>query len=220
MSPDSPPSGTGGARGVGRGGAAAPAAGADPCRVYGAGGSMRVPGRLRISWQDDNTLKIEMDAGTQTRLIRFNPAGPAPTEKTLQGYSVGTWELAGGGRGGRGGGGGGGAAAPAPPRWGSLNVATTNMTAGYLLSSRSSYSENATLTEYFTKHFWVTTSGFFSTPALLCTILQLGVDRVMFSVDWPMNEAPPAMDWMSKIPLSAEEKAKIYGGNAKRLLKL
>jgi len=152
MSPDSPPSGTGGARGVGRGGAAAPAAGADPCRVYGAGGSMRVPGRLRISWQDDNTLKIEMDAGTQTRLIRFNPAGPAPTEKTLQGYSVGTWELAGGGRGGRGGGGGGGAAAPAPPRWGSLNVATTNMTAGYLLSSRSSYSENATLTEYFTKH--------------------------------------------------------------------
>ena len=160
MSPDSPPSGTGGrdagdrAAGGGRGRGAAPPAGADPCRVYGAGGSMRVPGRLNISWVDDNTLKIEMDAGTQTRTLHFNQA-PAPAQRTLQGYSVASWETGAraGGFGGFGGGGGrGGAAAPATPRWGQLKVVTTNTTGGYLLSSRNTYSENAVITEYFAPH--------------------------------------------------------------------
>jgi hypothetical protein len=153
MFPDSPPSGTPqsarGGRG-GRGGGAAAAAGpADPCRVYGAGGSMRLPGRLNITWADDNTLKIEMDAGKQTRLLHFGVTQAPPGEKTLQGYSIATWEVGGGGRGGRG---GGAAAAPPATRWGSLNVVTTNMKSGYLLTSRSVYSENATLTEYFTRH--------------------------------------------------------------------
>ena len=79
--------------GAGRGGAAVPAAPADPCRVYGAGGSLRVPGRLNISWVDDNTLKVDMDAGTQTRLFHFNATVPPNTPKTLQGYSVATWEV-------------------------------------------------------------------------------------------------------------------------------
>jgi hypothetical protein len=150
MSPDSPPSGTGGARGLGGlRGQAAPPAGNETCRVYGAAGSLRVPGRLHIAWADDNTLKIEMDAGTQTRLLHFNAATPPPAEKTLQGHSVATWEVTGGGRGG---GRGGGGAIPAPPRWGKLNVVTTHMKGGYLLSSRSFYSENAVLTEYFSKH--------------------------------------------------------------------
>jgi len=152
MFPDSPPSGTPqSARGGGRGGrgggaGAATAAPADPCRVYGAGGSMRLPGRLNITWADDNTLKIDMDAGKQTRLFHFGVAQAPPGEKTLQGYSIATWETA-GGRGGR-----GGAAPPPATRWGSLNVVTTNMKSGYLLTSRSVYSENATLTEYFTRH--------------------------------------------------------------------
>src|SRR4051812_7560636 len=72
MSPDSPPSGTGGRGGLGGGGgrggaagAAQPAANAsEPCRAYGAAGSLRVPGRLNITWADDNTLKLDMDAGT------------------------------------------------------------------------------------------------------------------------------------------------------------
>ena len=154
MSPDSPPSGVG-RGGRGGGGGAAPAGGrggavaaapADPCRVYGAGGSLRVPGRLNISWADDNTLKVEMDAGSQTRLFHFNTTVPPNTPKTLQGYSVASWETGGGGgRGGRGGGG-------ATTRWGSLKVVTTNMTGGYLLSSRNTYSENAVLTEHFTRH--------------------------------------------------------------------
>jgi len=149
MAPDSPPSGViRGGRGGGRGAAPPPAG--EQCRVYAAGGSMRVPGRLNITWADDNTLKVDMDAGTQTRLFRFGaPALAAGTPKSLQGYSVATWEAGGGGRGGGRGGGGG---APAAPRWGSLNVVTTNMSGGYLLSSRQAYSENAVLTEYFTKH--------------------------------------------------------------------
>jgi 2,3-dihydroxybenzoate decarboxylase len=74
--------------------------------------------------------------------------------------------------------------------------------------------------DYFCEHFWITTSGNFSTPALLCSILEMGVDRVLFSVDWPFVANPPGMEWMETVPLSAEDKAKIYGGNAKRLLKL
>jgi hypothetical protein len=150
MSPDSPPSGTGGARGLGGRGAETAPAGADPCRVYAAGGSLRVPGRLHITWADDNTLKVEMDAGTQTRLFHFNPTTPAPAEKSLQGYSVATWEQANGR--GRGGFGAPAPAANAPRPWGSLNVTTTALKSGYLLSSRSAYSDNATLTEYFSKH--------------------------------------------------------------------
>jgi hypothetical protein len=158
MFPDSPRSGTPQSARGGRGGgqAVAPAGGAaaDPCRVYGAAGSMRLPGRLNITWADDNTLKVEMDAGTQTRLFHFGVTQPPPnTEKTLQGYSIANWDVGargGGGGGGRGGGGGGGGGAPAA-RWGSLTVVTTNMKGGYLLTSRTNYSENAVLTEYFNK---------------------------------------------------------------------
>ena len=113
---------------------------------------MRLPGRLNISWVDDNTLKIEMDSGTQTRTLHFGPAAPASGPRSLQGYSVATWET-GARAGGFGGGGGGrGGAAPAAPRWGQLKVVTTNTTGGFLLSSRNAYSENAVLTEYFAAH--------------------------------------------------------------------
>jgi hypothetical protein len=154
MAPDSPPSGTGGRGGGGRGaaagGPAARPANADPCRAYGAGGSMRVPGRLNISWADDNTLKVEMDSGTQTRLLHFGQVA-APAQRTLQGHSVAAWDT-GARAGGFGGGGGRGGGAPAAPRWGQLRVVTTNTTGGYLLSSRNTYSENATITEYFMPH--------------------------------------------------------------------
>ena len=51
---------------------------------------MRMPTRLRITWQDDNTLKIETDAGTQTRLLRFGTAAGEPG--SWQGMSVASWE--------------------------------------------------------------------------------------------------------------------------------
>src|SRR5437588_8140476 len=85
----------------------------EQCRSYGAAGLMRVPGRLHITWQDDNTLKVETDAGMQTRLLHFGSWKAPQGKPTWQGDSVAEWETA-GGRGGR----GGGAAAQAQPTFG------------------------------------------------------------------------------------------------------
>jgi hypothetical protein len=125
------------------------------CQAYGVGGIMRMPGRLRISWEDDNTLKIETDAGQQTRLLRFAPVGPgaaAPVSaqgpRTLQGTSTAEWQRSGGAfdafleR---------GAGAGAPRRWGSLKVVTTNHTGGWLRRNGVPYSQNAVVTEYYTR---------------------------------------------------------------------
>jgi 2,3-dihydroxybenzoate decarboxylase len=72
----------------------------------------------------------------------------------------------------------------------------------------------------FREHFWITTSGNFSTPALLCSVMEMGADRILFSVDYPFVLNAPAMSWMRDIPLGAEDRAKICGGNAQRLLRL
>jgi hypothetical protein len=117
---------------------AADEAAGNQCKSYGAGAIMRVPGRLHITWQDDSTLRLDTDAGMQTRLFRFgSPA--APTSKpTWQGESSARWE-----RSGRGG------APGSPPASGSLTVVTTNARAGYLRKNGVPYSENAKVTEYF-----------------------------------------------------------------------
>jgi len=72
----------------------------------------------------------------------------------------------------------------------------------------------------FCEHFYVTTSGFFSDPALLCTVQELGIDRIMFSVDYPFVENPLGTEWLERVPLCAEDKEKLANGNARRLLKL
>jgi predicted TIM-barrel fold metal-dependent hydrolase len=72
----------------------------------------------------------------------------------------------------------------------------------------------------FREHFWITTSGNFSTPALLCCMLEMGVDRILFSVDYPFVLNPPGVQWMRDLSVSPEDKEKILGGNAKRLLKI
>jgi len=74
--------------------------------------------------------------------------------------------------------------------------------------------------DIFCKNFYVTTSGFFSNPALLCCVMEMGVDHILFAVDWPFVMNPPAVDWMQSVPLSDEDKAKILSGNAQRLLRL
>jgi hypothetical protein len=109
---------------------------------------MRAPGRLRITWQDDTTLKIETEAGTQTRLLRFGPPGPQADAPTLQGTSSAQWEFAGGARGARGGGRQG---ASAGPGQGNLKVVTTRMRPGYLQKNGVPYGGNAVLTEYFSR---------------------------------------------------------------------
>jgi len=104
----------------------------DQCKSYGAPAILRVPGRLHITWQDDQTLKMETDAGQQTRLFHFGnwkaPDGP----HTIQGDSVAEWE--GGGRG---------------ATDGSLKVTTTNLKPGFLRKNGVPYGENASVLEYF-----------------------------------------------------------------------
>jgi predicted TIM-barrel fold metal-dependent hydrolase len=72
----------------------------------------------------------------------------------------------------------------------------------------------------FCEHFHVTTSGNFSTPALICTMLELGIDRIMFSVDYPYVNNRDGMTWIEQLQLSPDDKRKLVGDNARRLLKL
>jgi hypothetical protein len=111
----------------------------EQCKGYGPIGVMRMPTRLHITWQDANTLKLETDTGTQTRVFHFG-AAEAPAARTWQGYSAAQWQLPGSGR-GRG---------AQPPKTGTLKVTTTQMRAGYIHKNGVPYSENAVLTEYFT----------------------------------------------------------------------
>ena len=104
---------------------------------------MRLPGRLHITWESANTLRIETDAGTQTRLLHFGGAEPQSGEPTWQGHSVAPWESAGGVRGMRGRGG--------PPPGGDLKVVATRMRPGYLQKNGVPYSANAIMTEYFNR---------------------------------------------------------------------
>jgi len=105
----------------------------EQCRSYGAPNLMRLPGRLHITWQDDETLKIEADAGQQTRVLHFVSADESSS--TWQGFSKALWEMIPVGRG----------VTPV----GSLKVVTTHLKPGYLRKNGVPYSANATLTEYF-----------------------------------------------------------------------
>jgi hypothetical protein len=141
----------------------------EACRSYGAAGLLQIPGRLHITWQDDNTLKLDTDSGTQTRLFRFGGSSPANEEPSWQGSSSAMW---GGGepRDRRDGFGG-----PAQDAKGSvvvlpaqrkeadyLKVTTTRLRPGYLQKNGIPYSGNALLEEYFdvfadpyTKNTWL-----------------------------------------------------------------
>ncbi len=125
----------------------------EQCKAFGAGGVMRMPIRLRVSWQDETTLKFETDNGEQVRLFRFGSAGPSRAEPQWQGQSIAHWETVAEGQGiapaGGGGGGGRGGANPAVQLSGSMKVVTTRMRAGYLRRNGVLYSGNAVLTEFF-----------------------------------------------------------------------
>jgi hypothetical protein len=125
------------------------------CLAFGAAGVMRMPTRLHVTWENDNTLKIDTDNGQQTRRLVFNKATAPPATKSLQGFSAAEWErFAPPGRGGGGGGGGGAQAAqpagtPPAPRFGNLKVVTTQLSGGWLRRNGVPYSEDATMTEFF-----------------------------------------------------------------------
>jgi hypothetical protein len=122
------------------------------CRPYGAAGLMRLPERLHITWQDDNTLRVDTDAGTQTRLFHFGGSPPQAGTPSWQGYSVASWDgmrpmgafqlptvFAARGS----------SSAPRPVADGYLKVITTRMRSGYVRKNGAPYSANAVLEEYF-----------------------------------------------------------------------
>jgi hypothetical protein len=97
----------------------------EQCRAYGAPAIMRIPGRLHITWQDAQTMKVETDAGTQIRLLQFGAAA-APGEPHWQGHSIAQWNVAGR----------------------SLKVITTNLRPGYIRKNGAPYSGKTVVTEY------------------------------------------------------------------------
>jgi hypothetical protein len=110
----------------------------EACKNYGAAAIMRTPTRIHIYWQDENTLRVDTDAGMQTRRFHFGVATQMPaSERTLQGFSVAEWaqphETGG------------------PTPGGTLKVVTTNLRPAYLRRNGVPYGERATVTEYFNR---------------------------------------------------------------------
>ncbi|MGH9239884.1 MAG: hypothetical protein ACRD3G_17720 [Vicinamibacterales bacterium] len=101
----------------------------EQCRAFGAAGIMRLPSRLNITWQDEATLRVDIDTGTQTRIFSFRGA-PAPAEPSWQGQSAAQWNV--------------------PGR--SLKVVTTNLKPGYVRRNGAPYSNRAVVTEYWELH--------------------------------------------------------------------
>jgi hypothetical protein len=103
----------------------------EQCKGYGAPAIMRLPGRIRVSWQGDSVMKMDLEAGNQTRLFYFG-SPPAAGDATWQGHSVAEWQYT-----------------RVPPRSGELKVATSRLRPGYLRKNGVPYSANATMTEYY-----------------------------------------------------------------------
>lgn len=170
------------------------------CRSYGAGNFLNIPGRLHVTWQDDMTLKVELDAGMQTRLLHFGGSMPANFQPAWQGYSIASWEGLSdfershlGGPQGRSpdlikqvfGVGGG-------SRSGNLKVITTGLKAGYLRKNGVPYSDKAVLEEHFrvftepNGDVWLITTALVDDPQYLTE---------PFLVSRPFRKEPNGSKW-------------------------
>ncbi len=177
------------------------------CRAYGAIGIMRIPARFRFSWQDANTLKMEVDAGQQTRLFRVGNDVQVPAGSTdFQGFSTARWLRPGGldpaAAQARGGGafgafvpaapGRAGNAPPPVPRGGTLLIRTVNMKSGYLRKNGLPYSDNATMTEYYNTHRtpdgnqWLTVTQLVRDPRFI---------QGEYVSNWHYRKEPDASKW-------------------------
>jgi hypothetical protein len=106
----------------------------EQCRSYGAPGIMRIPARLHVVWQDDNTLRVEIDAGRQTRLLHFGEWNAPAGAPTWQGNTIASWEAS--------------RNSGSAPKYGSIKTVTTHMRSGYLRKNGVPYSAQAELSEY------------------------------------------------------------------------
>jgi hypothetical protein len=146
------------------------------CKSYGAPALLRVPGRLHITWQDEQTLRMDSDAGKQTRIFHFGDWKAAAGPHTIQGDSVAEWQ-AGGGRG---------------ATDGTLQVNTTNLKAGFLRKNGVPYSENANLKEYY--ELITQPNG---TPLLVVTIITTDPEylRQPFVISSQFKKEPGDAKW-------------------------
>jgi hypothetical protein len=171
----------------------------EQCKSYGAPGLMRAPTRLHVTWQDDETLRVETDYGAQTRLLHFgswkSPDGPP----TLQGNSSASWE---GPRPPAINSAPGAAEAPPPAaKFGNLKVVTTNLKPGYLRKNGIPYSDKTTLTEYW-DHVkdragaeWLVITTFVDDPTYLQTrwITSLNFKKEANAAKW--DPTPCSSRW-------------------------
>jgi hypothetical protein len=155
----------------------------ESCRVNGAAGNIRQPGRLHITWQDDKTLKVEFSAGAQSRYLSFDRAAMRPGTPSLQGTSFASWErvrnyqqfgppmIA--------------------PVGGTLKVVTSGMTPGYLQSNGYPYSANAKMTEYFDRVVYA------GTPWLIVTTVVEDPQYLRDSLYWstPFRQERDGSKW-------------------------
>jgi hypothetical protein len=157
---------------------------------------MSVPGRVHITWQDDDTLKVDTDAGKQTRLLRFNVKPSSTAARTWQGESAAEWRIA------RGTGGFGALLLrpaertsddkPPAPRGGSLKVVTTNLRPGYLRKNGVPYSANAVLTEYWDLYKRPNGEEWLTITTEVVDPQYLNNPRL---ITWPFKKEPNAAKW-------------------------
>lgn len=160
------------------------------CKAYGAPGLLRIPGRVHITWQDDETLKLETDAGEQTRLFRFDAPAEPDEPPSRQGYSVANWEKPLRGR--------------LPPeglpifsgsigqQGRSLEVTTTNLLEGYLRRNGPPYSADAVVQEYYDWHVQPNGDEWFTVTTVVTDPTYL---RGPFITSTDFKKQPDASGW-------------------------
>jgi len=154
------------------------------CKAYGAVGVMQRPGRLHLTWADDTTLRLDADAGTQTRMLHFGPAPAQRGAPSLQGHSAAQWDVVAPGR---------GRAAPAtPPKTGTLKAVTRDMLPGYLRKNGVPYSGNALLIEYFNRVTGADDQAYLTVTAMLEDPMYLNQPFVR---TYQFKQLPNASGW-------------------------
>jgi hypothetical protein len=156
------------------------AAAGKECAAYGAPALMMLPTRLHISWQDDNTLRVETDAGQQTRLLHFSDL--APGAASLQGDSKAQWLIPAPAFSFGGAGTGAGAGAASSPKYGVLRVSTTNLLAGLLRKNGVPYSDKATLLEDWTLNSLANGADYLTVSILIRDLVYLRADYYLAPV--------------------------------------
>jgi len=88
------------------------------------------------------------------------------------------------------------------------------------VEGRHNYPAQKKIADYFYANFYLTTSGNFHTQTLIAAMMELGADKILFSIDWPFENVSHAADWFDAVPISEADRLKIGRTNALKLFKL